>query len=131
MAQKKISRKVISEFYQDIIRWESMLGYAYNELLFLDTLLHANAFENMTPLKTEEMSRFKLEIKIKNKEINDLTTQIEFSKDKIGAFLDCDLNSNLEFSFKNYKELKHNFTRFNDSYNEYKIKIFKHTGGIL
>lgn len=131
MVQKKISRKVISEFYQDIIRWESMLGYASNELLFLDKLLHAKAFESMTQLKTEVMLRFKLEIKIKNQELNDLITQIGFSRDNVGAFLDCYGDSNIEFSFKDYKELKHNFASFNESYNKYKIEIFKLTGGIL
>ena len=131
MVSKKISRKVISEFYQDIIRWESMLGFASNELIFLDTLLHAKAFENMEPLKTEEMFRFKQEVKIKNLEINKLNKEIEISKNKVGAFLDCDGDSTIEFSFKNYKELKHSFASFNDSYNQYKIEIFKHTGGIL
>lgn len=131
MISKKISRKVISEFYQDILRWESMLGYARNELIFLVTLLHAKAFENMTQLKTEEMIRFKLLIKTKNQEINDLTEEIEISKNNVGAFLECDENQSIEFSFKKYKALKQNFTRFNNSYNQYKIEIFSHTGGIL
>ena len=131
MVQKKISRRIITEFYQDIIRWESMLGYAAKELLFLETLLHAKAFENMAPLKTKEMLRFKQEVKIKNLEINKLNDEIEISKDEVGAFLDCDRDSTIEFSFKNYKELKNNFASFNDSYNQYKIEIFKHTGGIL
>lgn len=131
MIQKKISRKVVSEFYQDILRWESMLGYARDELIFLVTLLHAKAFENTAQLKTEEMLRFKLLLKIKNQEINDLTEEIEISKNNVGAFLECDENQSIEFSFKEYKVLKHNFTKFNDSYNQYKIEIFKHTGGIL
>ena len=131
MVQKKISRKIILEFYQDIVRWDSMVGYAFNELLFLDKLLHAKAFENTTQIKTAAILRFKSEIKTKNHEISDLMTQIELSKKKVGAFLECDETSDIEFSFENYKILKHNFERFNTSYNEYKTKIFKHTGGIL
>ena len=131
MVQKKISRRIILEFYQDIVRWESMIGYASNELLFLYKLLHAKAFENTTQIKTAEMLCFKQEIKTKKQEISDLTTQIELSKNNVEAFLAGDENSEMEFSFKNYKALKHNFAHFNTSYNEFKTKIFKHTGGIL
>lgn len=131
MGQKKISRKIIMEFYRDIGRWESMVEYAANELVFLDTLLHAKAFENTTQIKTEEMSSFKLEIKTKNQEINNLLTEIALSKNNVRAFLECDKSSGIEFNFETYKVLKHNFARFNTSYNDYKAKIFKHTGGIL
>ncbi|WP_339715386.1 hypothetical protein [uncultured Kriegella sp.] len=131
MVRKKISRKIILEFYQDIQRWESMVGYAANELLFLDTLLHAKAFENTAQIKTEKMLCFKLEIKTKNQEVNELKTQMELSKNNVGAFLDCEVNSGIEFSFKDYKVLKRNFGLFNTSYNQYKTEIFKHTGGIL
>ena len=131
MVRNKISRKIILEFYQDIQRWESMVGYAANELLFLDTLLHAKAFENTAQIKTEKMLCFKLEIKTKNQEVNELKTQMELSKNNVGAFLDCEVNSGIEFSFKDYKVLKRNFGLFNTSYNQYKTEIFKHTGGIL
>lgn len=131
MAQKKISRKIILEFYQDILRWESMLGYASNELVFLDTLLHAKAFEDTIWIKTEEMLRFKLVLKTKKRETKKLTKQIELSKNNVEAFLECDKTSNIEFSFKNYKELKQNFASFNIAYNQYKTEIFEHTGGIL
>tara|TARA_R110002049_G_scaffold309179_1_gene517999 strand:- start:8852 stop:9178 length:327 start_codon:yes stop_codon:yes gene_type:complete len=108
-----------------------MVGYAANELLFLDTLLHAKAFENTAQIKTEKMLCFKLEIKTKNQEVNELKTQMELSKNNVGAFLDCEVNSGIEFSFKDYKVLKRNFGLFNTSYNQYKTEIFKHTGGIL
>jgi hypothetical protein len=108
-----------------------MLVYASNELLFLDKLLRAKAFENTSQVKTEELHRFKLEIKTKNQEINDLKTQMELSKNNVGAFLDCEVTSGIEFSFKEYKVLKQNFALFNTSCNQYKVEIFKHTGGIL
>lgn len=128
---KKIARKILWEFYNDTLRWESMLMYASNELLFLDKLLHAEAFENTSQVETDMMLRFKLEIKTKNQEIKDLKAQTELFKNNLGAFLECEVTSGTEFSFKNYKGLKHNFACFNTSYNEYKTKIFKHTGGIL
>lgn len=131
MDQKKISRKLILEFYQDIIRWKSMLGYASNELVFLDKLLRAKAFEDTIWIKTEEMVGFKLVLKTKKREIKKLTTQIELSKNNVQAFLECDETSSVQFSFENYKELKQNFVSFNTSYNEYKTEIFEHTGGIL
>lgn len=108
-----------------------MLAYASNELLFLDKLLHAEAFENTSQVETDVILRFKLEIRTKNQEINDLKTQMELSKNNVGAFLDCEVTSDIEFSFKNYKELKSNFARFSTSYNQFKTEIFKHTGGIL
>ena len=107
-----------------------MLAYTSNELLFLDKLLRAKAFETTSQVKTE-MHRFKLEIKTKNQEVNELKTQMELSKNNVGAFLDCEVNSGIEFSFKDYKVLKRNFGLFNTSYNQYKTEIFKHTGGIL
>lgn len=131
MVRKKISRKIIWEFYNDIQRWESMLVYASNELLFLDKLLHAEAFENTSQVETDIMLRFKLAIKTKNQEINNLKTQMELSKNNVGAFLDCEVTSGIDFSFKDYKVLKRNFALFNTSYNRYKSEIFKHTGGIL
>ena len=108
-----------------------MLGYAHNELLFLDRLLNSKAFEHMTPLKMKGMLRFKQEVKTKTLEINKLTQEIEISKNNVGAFLECDENSDMVFSFKAYKVLKHNFTSFNAKYSQYKVEIFKHTGGIL
>jgi len=131
MVERKISRRVISEFYQDILRWEAMLGYASDELLFLDKLLHAKAFEDTIQLKTEKILRFKLDIKTKNQEVNDLMAQIGLSKEKVGAYLECEETAGIEFSFENYKFLKQSFANFTSSYNQYKTEIFKLTGGIL
>lgn len=133
MVQKKISKKIILEFYRDIARWQSMVEYASNELLFLDKLLHAKAFENeyTTQIKKTEMIGLKREINTTNHKITNLMAEIELSKNNVQAFLECDKASNIEFSFKNYKTLKHNFELFNTSYNKYKAKIFEHTGGVL
>lgn len=129
--QKTISKKLILEFYQDLLRWESMTGYALNELIFLDKLLHAKAFQNTIQRKTAKMIQLRVEIKIINQEISNLMTQIKRYKNNVESFLECKQTSNIKFSFKNYKILKHNFSGFNTSYTDFETKIFEYTGGIL
>ncbi len=108
-----------------------MLEFAANELLFIKTLLNAKAFQDTKGIRLTEMLRFKLGIKTKDTEINNLKAEVVIIKYNVGYILESGETSKIKFSFESYKTLKHNFSQFNTSYSQYKAEIFKHTGGVL
>jgi hypothetical protein len=123
--------EALLKFHRDVLWWKSIIKYTETEILFINRLLNSKVFNVKQPNIFENLQKFKHQLKIETRLLNELKEIIEGHDNKMRGMIDCDDLSCDEAYLENHESLRIKFEKFFKIYSEYKSKIYNYTGSLL
>lgn len=124
-------KQKIDKLFADCKQWKSKLGFAQDEIHFMERLLNSYVFEPNTPNLFERLQIYLKHVEKAKTQIATVLNQIAKHQNELGGMIECqDEQCDMTY-YKRHDEIKARVTDCIFQFQEAKAEIFNYAGGIL
>lgn len=121
----------VEEMHFDLQGWKSNLHFAEDEIIFIDQLLHSDAFQINTPNLFERLQDYIERLKKSKKSKSQLLKSIRKNESELGGMMEStNISENLQY-YQKHDALKTEVETYFTNFKELKSEIFNYAGGTM
>jgi len=131
ISTNKMKDKELKELHFDVQGWKSDLQYTEDDLLFMDKLLHSNAFRETTHNLFERLEDYKTKLKHVSLEKRAVQESIAQYEHQLGSMMGRTLNEYDPKYLTKHQALRKKIMDYTSGFKALKTELFNYAGGIL